>query len=195
MYRNITRLWRWGGLDKVTRPGQVYLDEPVRGEVERNRLAIFNLAIALGNEALEAQHAGDTASAKLKAGRMLTLLQLQKDRLPEAAMTYTFGEYYKIAEIHRLLYKITDDRRNLDNSLATMETALKHYSPYIRYYQSLPAYLAGTISGRDRRIITLFVRTIDRYRDYSGDEEAARALQRRLETEFAINIDKLRLKH
>ena len=194
MYRNITRLWRWGGLDKVTRPGQVYLDETVRGEVERNRLAIFNLAIALGNEALEAQHAGDTASAKLKAGRMLTLLQLQKDRLPEAAMTYTFGEYYKIAEIHRLLYKITDDRRNLDNSLATMETALKHYSPYIRYYQSLPAYLAGTISGRDRRIITLFVRTIDRYRDYSGDEEGARALQRRLETEFAINIDKLRLK-
>ena len=195
MYDNITRHWRWGGLDKVTRPGQIYLDETVRGEVERERLAMLNLAIHIGEQALDSVNAGNTSVVPEATSRILTLLRLVKEKLPEAALGYSAIEYYKIAELQRLLYDLTGKREHLDKSLAMLRTSLEHHSPYIRYYQNLPGYLAGTLSSRDKRVVTLFVRTFDRFREYSGSDREAAALQKDLESRYSIKIDKLRRKH
>ena len=54
MYANITEKFRWGGLDKAGKDGDIYLDETVRRMVTTHRTAMADLAMALYVEGIEA---------------------------------------------------------------------------------------------------------------------------------------------
>ena len=212
MYRNITELWRWGGLDKVKKKGDIYLDETVRRMLTSNRGAIFDLTRCLGIEAYNAKtdparfiygNAADSLDIELTAeeksradsfvndrvDKMLTLLKLQKEKLPEAAMDYTFIEYDQLCEAYSLLYEITGDDKYLRQCLFLLETELDRFGKFMGYYESLPAPLYNALSDRDLMIISYYPMLIRQYYQYSGDMEATKKLLDRLEKKYKFKLD------
>lgn len=109
-YRNITEKFQWGGLDKVTDPDQIYLDETVRRMVTTTRSYILSTATAFINEAAMAERADSVANSpeiqkELEAykadryAKALELLKLMEEKLPEAASPYAIQVPQKMAQI------------------------------------------------------------------------------------------------
>ena len=215
MYRNITERWRWGGLDKVTKKGQVYLDETVRRMLSSNRGAIFDLARCLGVEAYNAKinpasviygnlpdsvevvaQLTDAEQAKVdkyvsdRVKKIQTLLKLQQDKLPEVAMDYTFIEYDQLCEIYDLLYEITGDKQYQEKCLSLLETELNRFGKFMQYYESLPAPLYNSLSSQDLMIVSYYPYLIRQYYKYSGmDQKKTENLLRSLEKKYKFSLN------
>ncbi len=198
-YRNITEKFRWGGLDKVTEPGQVYLDETIRRMVTTTRSHILTAATALINEAVMAERADSAAIseadraalAAYKADRYakaLNLLKLMEEKLPEAASPYAIQIPQKMAEIYARIGAATDNPEASRHALDLLERELRRYGANVKYYQSLSPWQYATLQNTDRFAETYYmVYLLQDYADAGGDTEAIIA---DLE-EMGVNFDRI----
>ncbi|MCI8997690.1 MAG: DUF2723 domain-containing protein [Muribaculaceae bacterium] len=182
-YRNITEKFRWGGLDKVTSPDQIYLDETVRRMVTTTRSYILDCATALVNEAVGAERADTTAMdaadvrklADFKVDRYaktLNLLQLMEEKLPEAASPYTFQIPQKMAQLYARLGVVTHNDKLTLKAREILEKELRRNAKNVKYYQSLTPWQYATLQRTDRFIETYYmVYLLQDYVDAGGDAE------------------------
>ena len=198
-YRNITEKFRWGGLDKVTEPGQIYLDETVRRMVTTHRSYILTAATALINEAVMAERADSTvtdeadraALAAYKADRYekaYTLLKLMEEKLPEAASPYAIQIPQKMAQIYARIGMATERPELKQHALELLEKELRRYGANVKYYQSLAPWQYATLQDTDRFAETYYmVYLLQDYADAGGDAEA---IISDLE-EMGVNFDRI----
>jgi len=198
-YRNITEKFRWGGLDKVTEPGQVYLDETVRRMVTTTRSYILQAATALINEAVMAERADSTAmsdadKATIEAykadryAKSLNLLKLMEEKLPEAASPYAVQIPQKMAQLYARIGIATGNKEASVHALELLENELRRYARNVRYYQSLDPWQYATLQQTDRYAETYYmVYLLQDYSDAGGDTEA---IIHDLE-EMGVNFDRI----
>ncbi len=198
-YRNITEKFRWGGLDKVTEPGQIYLDETVRRMVTTHRSYILTAATAFINEAVMAERSDSTvtdeadraALAAYKADRYekaYTLLKLMEEKLPEAASPYAVQIPQKMAQIYARIGMATERPELKQHALELLEKELRRYGANVKYYQSLAPWQYATLQDTDRFAETYYmVYLLQDYADAGGDAEA---IISDLE-EMGVNFDRI----
>ena len=198
-YRNITEKFRWGGLDKVTEPGQIYLDETVRRMVTTTRSYILQAATALINEAVMAERADSTAvsdedRATLDAykadryAKSLNLLKLMEEKLPEAASPYAVQIPQKMAQLYARIGLATGNKEASAHALELLEKELRRYARNVKYYQSLDPWQYSTLQQTDRYAETYYmVYLLQDYTDAGGDAEA---MIRDLE-DLGVNFDRI----
>lgn len=182
-YRNITEKFRWGGLDKVTSPDQIYLDETVRRMVTTTRSYMLECATALINEAVEAERVDSTAVSReeldklneFKADRYAkayNLLQLMEEKLPEAASPYAVQVPQKMAQLYARIGAVTANEKASARAFELLENELRRYAQNVRYYQSLNPWQYATLPKNDRFIETYYmVYLLQDYSDAGGDPE------------------------
>ncbi len=182
-YRNITEKFRWGGLDKVTSPDQIYLDETVRRMVTTTRSYMLDCATALVNEAVAAERADTTAlgSEEIKKisdfkadrySKALNLLQLMEKKLPEAAAPYAVQVPQKMAQLYARIGAVTGNKKASAKAISLLESELRRYAQNVRYYQSLNPWQYATLPNTDRFIETYYmVYLLQDYSDAGGDPE------------------------
>ncbi|MDE6466333.1 MAG: hypothetical protein K2L44_06470, partial [Duncaniella sp.] len=198
-YRNIMEKFRWGGLDKVTGPGQVYLDETVRRMVTTTRSYILNAATAMVNEAVMAERA-DSASiapdqkAALEAykadryAKALELVKLIEEKLPESASPYAVQIPQKMAQIYGRIGMATGNKEASAHALELIEKELHRYAANVKYYQSLSPWQYATLPQTDRFIETYYmVYLLQDFTDLGGDPEP---LIENL-TDMGVNFDRI----
>ncbi len=198
-YRNITEKFRWGGLDKVTEPGQIYLDETVRRMVTTTRSYILSTATALVNEAVMAERADSTdisdadreALNVYKADRYakaLNLLQLMEEKLPEVASPYAIQIPEKMAQLYARIGIATGNEEASKHALDLLEKELRRYGANVKYYQSLAPWQYATLQRTDRFAETYYmVYLLQDYVDAGGDAEA---IIHELE-DMGVNFDRI----
>ncbi len=180
-YRNITEKFRWGGLENVTEPGQVYLDETVRRMVTTTRSYILSAATALVNEAVMAERADSTVmdsegKAALEAykadryAKALELVQLMEKKLPAEASPYAIQIPQKMAQIYGRIGMATGNKEASARALSLIENELRRYGANVKYYQSLSPWQYATLPQTDRYIETYYmVYLLQDYADLGGD--------------------------
>ena len=180
-YRNITEKFRWGGLENVTEPGQVYLDETVRRMVTTTRSYILSAATALVNEAVMAERADSTVmdsegKAALEAykadryAKALELVQLMEKKLPAEASPYAIQIPQKMAQIYGRIGMATGNKEAAARALSLIENELRRYGANVKYYQSLSPWQYATLPQTDRYIETYYmVYLLQDYADLGGD--------------------------
>ncbi len=198
-YRNITEKFRWGGLDKVTSPDEIYLDETVRRMVTTTRSYILDCATALINEAVMAERRDSTDLApeevqKLNAykadryAKALNLLEIMETKLPEAASPYAVQVPQKMAQIYARIGVTTDNEAASKKALELLEKELRRYAQNVKYYQSLNPWQYATLPQTDRFIETYYmVNLLQDYADAGGDPEK---MISELE-EMGVNFDRI----
>lgn len=179
MYRNVTERFRWGGLDKVTAPGQIYLDETVRRMVTTNRSAILDLAIALVNEAQLADSiAGpDTkAIADFRTDRYTkarNVLNLMREKLPTAAMPFAMQVGLQTADVYNAIGNATGNKADSEIARTIIKEEINRFTTNILYYQSLSPSQYNSLQNTDRYIdMIYYLDLIEGYRDAGGDVDA-----------------------
>lgn len=198
-YRNITEKFRWGGLDKVTDPSQIYLDETVRKMVTTHRSFILTTATALINEAVVAERADsittDEAAKKeleaykldryTKAGNLLKIIE---EKLPEAASPYAIQIPQKMAQIYARIGIATGDEEATAKAVSLLENEIVRYAANVKYYQSLNPWQYATLPKTDRFIETYYmVYLLQDLSDVGGDPEK---MVEKL-TEMGVNFDRI----
>ncbi len=178
MYRNVMERFRWGGLDKVTAPGQMYLDETVRRMVTSHRSALLDLATALANEAKLADSiAGPDAKAveKYRADRYAKsheVLKLMREKLPVAAMPYSPQVGIAVADLYNLLGEATGNQEDKKIARDMLRAEIDRYTRNVLYYQSLSPSQYESLQGMDRWIDMMhFLELIESYAAAGGDTD------------------------
>ncbi|MDE6417840.1 MAG: DUF2723 domain-containing protein, partial [Duncaniella sp.] len=181
-YRNITEKFRWGGLDKVKDPSDIYLDETVRRMVTSTRSFTIDCATALVNEAVMAERADSAvtdpkereALEAFRADRYakaLNLLTLIEERLPEAASPYSIQEPQKMAEIYARLGAVTGNKALTDHAVEMLEKEIRKYGRKTLYMQSLSPMQYNTLQQNDRFTPYYLVYLLQDYQDAGADPE------------------------
>ena len=199
-YRNITEKFRWGGLDKVTDPSQIYLDETVRKMVTTTRSYIISAATGMINEAAMAERADSVAElddkarqglAEFKADRYakaLNLLKLMEEKLPEAASPYAIQVPQRMAQIYARIGIATGNKEASARAVELLENELMRYGKNVKYYQSLNPWQYSTLPQTDKFIETYYmVYLLQDLSDAGGDTEK---MVDRL-TDLGINFDRI----
>ena len=198
-YRNITEKFRWGGLDKVSEPGDIYLDETVRRMVTTHRSYILEAATGFVNEAIMARQALDKDPSaedaeSLKAfqadrcDKALKLIQLMEEKLPEAAAPYAIQLPQKMAQVYARLGIIMNDDTYTERALTLLEQEIRRAGHNARYYQSLKPWQYATLSMNDRFAETYYlVYLLQDYSDIGGNPEV---MIKELE-DMGVNFDRI----
>ena len=198
-YRNITEKFRWGGLDKITAPGQMYLDETVRRMVTTTRSNILDVATALVNEAVMAERADSTQLSADEVARLesfktdrytkaLNLLRLMEEKLPEAASPYAIQIPQKMAQIYARIGYVTGDKEISQRARDILEKELRRYGRNALYYQSLDPVQYSTLQQNDRFAETYYmVYLLQDYVDAGGDADKLVAEL----SEMGVNFDRI----
>ena len=182
-YRNITERFRWGGLDKVKDPGDIYLDETVRRMVTTTRSYMLDAATALVNEAVVAERMDSVALSPeqietVKAfkadryGKALEIVDLMIEKLPEAASPYAIQIPQKIAGIYARIGAATGNKEASQKALDILAKEMLRYSQNLRYYASLNPWQRATLPRTDRFIESYYMLyLLQDYADAGGDIE------------------------
>ncbi|MDE6174510.1 MAG: DUF2723 domain-containing protein, partial [Duncaniella sp.] len=199
-YRNITEKFRWGGLEKVTDPSQIYLDETVRKMVTTTRSYIIAAATGMINEAAMAERADTVTTLSdeerhglsvFKADRYakaLNLLKLMEEKLPESASPYSVQIPQKMAQIYARIGIATGNKEASDRAIELLENELMRYGRNVKYYQSLSPWQYATLPQTDKFIETYYmVYLLQDLSDAGGDAEK---MVDRL-TDMGINFDRI----
>jgi len=199
-YRNITEKFRWGGLDKVTDPSQIYLDETVRKMVTTTRSYIIGAATAMINEAAMAERADSVAGiseneretlAAFKADRYakaLNLLKIVEEKLPEAASPYAIQIPQKMAQIYARIGIATGNKEASARAVKLLEDEILRYAANVRYYQSLNPWQYATLTQTDLFIETYYmVYLLQDLSDAGGDAEKMVAQL----SDMGVNFDRI----
>ena len=196
MYQNVTEKFSWGGLDKITSPDQIYLDETVRRMVTTHRSTLIDLAAALINEAVEAEIMLEKDSAgtyltdlsrqelpKLKANKYekaRKTLDLMLEKLPLAAMPFGIQIGQQTAELYLRLALATGNEADKAKGLKILKDEIDRYAENIVYYQSLSPWQYQTLQNIDKFIDRYyFMDLVESYLHNGGDVET-------LEKELAL---------
>ncbi|MCM1482911.1 MAG: DUF2723 domain-containing protein [Muribaculaceae bacterium] len=187
MYRNVTERFRWGGLDKVTKPGEIYLDETVRRMVTTHRSSMLDLATALYNEGIMAR---DSASAEYSADRLakaLHVLDMIREKLPEAAMPYSYQVGPDMGDLYARIGAATGDKNATETGLKIMRDQILRCSDLILYFQSLSPRLYSMLPLNHRAIDSYFF--MDMIQNYHTDGGDAAKLLEELQ-QRGVNLDR-----
>ncbi len=198
-YRNITEKFRWGGLDKVTAPGQIYLDETVRRMVTTTRQYIITAATALLNEGITAERADSTALdasqrkeladyAADRYAKSLRLLELLEEKLPEAAAPYSTGAPMQMAELYTRLGLLQGNQKLVEHAREMLDKEIMKTGRAVMYYHSLDPYQHATLQITDRYIEQSYlIQLLQNYVDAGGDSEE---IVNRL-ADMGVNLDRV----
>ena len=157
-YDNITKHFRWGGLDVATPDHSPYYDETATRMVNSTRIALVETAKNLIDEAqmaTELRTLKDSVDFNVPA-RVLTdkfvadrytkartLLQLMEKKLPWFAAQANFSLIEDTANAYFNIADGTGNKEDFKHASALMEGLIENYAQYIRYYKSLsPEHLA-----------------------------------------------------
>ena len=189
MYQNITEKFAWGGLDKVTAPGQIYLDETVRRMVTTVRSSMVDLATALINEAVgaaQALHNDSTEHNLTDAERQRytdykndrytkarNTLELMCQKLPENAMPFALQIADQTAQLYQRLGAATGNEADTKTALDMLKRQIDRYAKNVVYYQSLSPSQYASLPNLDQYIDRYhFMDLIDDYGYAGGGIEA-----------------------
>lgn len=149
MYENVTKKFRWGGLDTPEgKAGKIYLDETVRRMVNTTRTMMISLASGLANEAgaaKDAKNAGKTTIYgmdvdKFYADRIAkaeTVLALMQDKLSEKACAYAFNNRMSMARVYESLYQLTKKEDLRKKASALVEADVLQFCKWTSFVQSI----------------------------------------------------------
>ncbi len=182
MYDNVVNKFRWGGLDATKSADDIYLDETVRRMVTTNRSAMLDLATALYNEGVAAELRADSASVvetqRLKAfaadryQRTRTVLDLILTKLPAHASPYSVQIGHNIADLYLRLGEVTANKEDRQKALTLLESEIRRYGQYVRYYQSLSPGRYAALQRTDQYINdTYLLALVQLYADGGGEAE------------------------
>lgn len=170
MYRNVTERFAWGGLDKVTAPGQVYLDETVRRMVTTTRSTMLDLATALYNEGIAARDSANSDRADSRFAMARRVLELLVTKLPVAAMPYSLQIGQDLGELYVALGRATDNKDDLARGQQILHDEALRLGKNVRYYQSLSPRLYAALPNLDQVIDRyLFMSVVESYHNAGGD--------------------------
>jgi len=183
MYENVTKRFRWGGLDEVESPSDLYLDETVRQMVNTHRLALLNLAEGLYNKGvdilntLEATAETDSVKADeltLQADGYFTksheVLRLILEKLPVNLAPYQLFYAEDLASLFSAVGKMLDNKEDMDTAKELYEAEIDRQAGYVLYMQSLNRDQYMTLDVRDRNIDGyVFLNLIQTYGDFLGE--------------------------
>ena len=203
MYRNVTERWQWGGLDKVSDPSSLYLDETVRRMVITHRQAMLDLATALVNEGIEAgemlrrdsaqtylsEHSR-TELPKIKTQafeRAREVLNLMVEKLPAEAVPFSVPEGEQIGDLYVRLGALTDSDEEIEKGLSILSNELDRAAKKVVYYQSLSPWQYATLPHADRYIDQYYLMDLIQAYVYAGGD--VNELQKRL-TDMGVDIER-----
>ncbi len=153
MYENVTKKFRWGGLDSPEgRAGKIYLDETVRRMVNTTRTMIITLASDLVEEAEASQvKVKDVKNPKTfygmdvdkfyadrvsKAEKVLALMQ---DKMSEKACPYTFNNRMQMARVYERLFQLTKKQAYRTTAATLVENDVMQFARWTAFAQRLNA--------------------------------------------------------
>ena len=147
MYENITKKFRWGGLD-IAKPGSLYLDETINRMVTTIRTTMLSLANDLANEAIIGKRALDNGQNVFQgkntkeyiADRLKKaehILDLMMEKLPAKASPLNVQIGQHIAQIYTLIAQEGGNPKCKEKAVKLLETEIDRYADYVRFYQSL----------------------------------------------------------
>lgn len=182
MYDNVTKRFRWGGIDRVKDAKDIYLDETIRRMVTTTRSTMLDLATALFNEGIAAEIRADSIGggdkAKLKAfaadryKRSRAVLDLIMAKLPVCASPYAVQIGQNMADMYLRLGAATANKADTQKGLKLLEAEIHRYGQYVRYYQSLSAAQYASLQRTDQYINdTYLLSLIQLYHDGGGDSD------------------------
>ena len=186
-YDNIANKFRWGGLDKVTSPDDIYLDETVRRMVTSTRSAMLDVATELYNEGITAEVYMLADSAKLTPDSLANarayvdsrydkarhMLDLMMEKLPVAAAPLGVAIGPSVIDLYTRLGDVTGNEADIQKALDLLEHEIDLYSQYVIYMQSLTPSQFTMLTRTDRYIHdTMFMQLLQLYANAGGDTEA-----------------------
>lgn len=182
MYENVTKKFRWGGLD-TAEPGSIYLDETVRRMVSTVRSSMLDLAGSLIQEGyakeveLESMDKETPEYAKTKAfvdesyKKARNVLDLIITKLPEKACPYSIQTGESIAHDYYLLSEFTGNKEDAKKAEEILRHEILKYAENVRFYQQLSPSLYSRLTTYDMYIDqTLFMDYIKTYSEIAEDK-------------------------
>jgi hypothetical protein len=174
--------FRWGGIDKVTSPDDIYLDETIRRMVATHRSAMLDLATALYNEGVEADISADDYEGEIKEEllkyakeryvKSLAVVDTMVTKLPTVAAPYSVQIGEIIGDIYLRLGQALNDETVSQKGLDLLESEIRRYAQYIRYFQSLKPWQYQSLQRTDRYIAgNYFMSLLQAYNHGGGDTE------------------------
>ena len=167
MYENVTKKFRWGGLD-TAEPGSIYLDETVRRMVETTRAAMVSLAYDLTQEGIAGKAAQASGQSEFmgkpaneytndRFQKALNILNLMEQKLPEKACSFTLnmGGMQRLAEIYHTIGTEMGKPELVKKAVGIVESEILRYSQYMIYYQSIGDYING-LSNYDQNVFKYY---------------------------------------
>ncbi len=172
MYDNVTKRFRWGGLDKVKSPDDIYLDETVRRMVASTRSQLIDLAQALYVEGLAAADSSATARAADRYSKSAAILDLMTTKLPVEAAPYSVQQGSDVG----LLYIELADRLSRpelkEKGLAMLLGEIQEAARTAKYVQSLTPAQYNNLQTTDQYIYHYYlVDLVSAYMQGGGSDE------------------------
>ena len=199
-YENITKRFRWGGLD-TAEPGSLYLDETIRRMVTTTRTTMLSLAADLIYEGQMARLASENGQATYlgrdakqfmadriqKARHILTLME---QKLPVKACPLAVQMGQQIARVYKHLSDLSGNEADLKKAREILESEALKYGQFVRFYQSLAPGDYERLNRIDKFIDQRHL--IDLIMAYSeiNDENATTALLGKLENN-GVNMQRI----
>ena len=181
MYENVMTKFRWGGLDQVKSPADIYLDETVRRMVATHRSTLLDLATGFYNEAISKEYAieenpemaADTSAVANLYQRAVDVLDLMTEKMPVEACPYSIQIGRNIADLYMRIGNIVGNNALIDKGMSILENDIRRYAQYVRYHQSLTPSQYASLQRNDRYIDqTYFLELLRDYHNANGDLEA-----------------------
>ena len=187
MYKNVTEKFRWGGLDKLGKNGDIYLDETVRRMVTTHRSAMADLAYALFVEGYQAANpvADSITGIKPEANPVFAadryaksakVLDMIEEKLPVRVSPYGIQIGYQIADNYLRLAEVTGDKNLKAKGMNIIHNELTRYAAYLPYFMELQRTLPGSgfsgLTAADRYVPTYVYLLLDTYSKNGGDTAA-----------------------
>ena len=180
MFDNVMNKFRWGGLDKVTSPDDIYLDETIRRMVSTHRSALLDLATELYNEGVEAEISAEDYTGEIndnlkeyaqeRYGKALAVIDTMVTKLPVEAAPYSVQTGEIIGDIYLRLGQALNDESISEKGLNILESEVRKYAQYIRYFQSLKPWQYQSLQRIDRYIAgSYFMSLLQAYNKGGGD--------------------------
>ena len=197
-YENVTKRFRWAGIDKAE-PGSLYLDETIRRMVSTTRSTMSDLAYMLVYEGAEAvikakKETSEEEIAKLKAysddrfNKARNVLKLMEEKLPAKACPYSIMQGMTIAQTWDFLSQYTELEADKKHTLDLLEAEIMHYGQYARYYQSLDSSMYSRLTRDDYYVDQRYLGTMI-YLLNDLSKERAEAVTKRLTAE-GVNVNR-----
>ena len=160
MYENVTKRFRWGGLDNVKKGSSLYLDETIRRMVTTHRSALLDLANALFVEGYIAENyepaegeedLADKRDPHERYEKAIEILDLMQEKLPYEVSPYSVQQGQDIANMYNTIADQLPDREDelRAKGRVILEREILRYlkfTPYLlelmrKHETSSPAYL------------------------------------------------------